>query len=96
MENRHYRQGAQDLKIGGSHIPFEVSLVFNSVKLIHKLIFLIKLQPYSLQLAPRHKDSFGIQLQNWINGFRYSLQDKGAMIHNSLDPNQNIEISIYA
>ncbi len=87
IENRHHRQGVQDLKSGGNYVPFEVFLALNSVKLIHKLIILDKLQSYNLQLAPRHKESFGIQLQNCrINGFRYSLQHKGAMIWNSLDP----------
>ncbi len=87
IENRHCRQGVQDLKTTGVYVPFEVLLAVNLVKFIHKLIIQNNLQFCHLQLAPRHRDTFGIQVQNFrIDNFCLSLQHKGAMIWNSLDP----------
>ncbi len=87
IENRHITQGVQDLKNSGEYVPFEVLMAVNSVKFLHKLVRHDKFQSYHLQLAPRHRNSFGIQVQNCrLNIFRSSLQHKGAKIWNSLDP----------
>ena len=87
IENRQNRQSVQDLKTSGNYIPFEVSLDVNSVKFIHKLFMLNEYQSYNLQLALRQKDILSIQLQNCrIDSFRSSIQHRGAMIWNSLDP----------
>ena len=59
--------------------PFEVLLDVNTVKFIsYRALF---------KPAPRHKDSSGIQLQDCrIISYRFSLQHRGVMMWNSLDP----------
>ncbi len=75
------------LKTNRNYIPFEMCIAVSTVKFIHKLILLNKLQSYNLHLAPRQKDILGIQLQNCrIDSFCSSIQHRGAMIWNSLDP----------
>ncbi len=87
IENRQNRQSVEDLKTNRNYIPFEVCLAVSTVKFIHKLVMLNKFQSYNLHLAPRQRDTLGIQIQNCrIDSFRSSIQHRGAMIWNSLDP----------
>ena len=86
IESRHFRQNVDDLKTCKKYVPFEVLLDVNTVKFIHKQ-FSNNFLSCTFKPAPRHKDSFGIQLQNCrINSYRSSLQHRGVMIWNSLDP----------